>query len=194
MTQLQLTRMAAIATAATAWARNHGTRLALCVLMLALSIGLGACGTNVGQKVAYDFGLGPKPEGYVAPSERVMERLDAVGKAEMKRMNNEQRHGEVKYQDLGNLKGKYYKESKLYTGYQPLEVRALSRGSQEQRGYIGYISYTYHVMQSERKTTRAEAAAATAKVRTGESGTETFRYTFNAGGYWDGSEGDRVKR
>jgi len=151
-----------------------------------------ACGGNVIQKVKYDFGIGEKPEGYEAPSEQVMSQLDGVGKSEMKRMNVEGRHGEVKFHEDGPYKGKYFKEVKKYETYHPVEAKAVSSASQGDRGYVGYVEYTYAMYQSERKSTRAEASAASATVKTYETGRETYRYHFGSGGAWNGGKGERV--
>jgi hypothetical protein len=161
----------------------------VCVLV---SLTCCACGGNVIQKVKYDFGIGQKPEGYEAPSERVMSQLDGVGKSELKRMNVENRHGEVKFQEDGPYKGKYFKEVKKYEKHHPVEAKAVSRAAQGDRGYVGYVEYTYQMYQSERKSTRTEAAAASATIPTHETGRETYRYRFSSGGAWNSSKGERV--
>jgi hypothetical protein len=166
-------------------------------LFVALACVVAGCGTDAGsvvEKVKYDFGIGEKPEGYVSTSDLVRQRLDAVGQMEMKRMNREARHGEIEFQDEGGLKGKYYKRVKVYENAIPLEASATSRGSTEDRGYVGYIEYTYHMYESARKNTRVEAEAEPATIRTGETGREVYRYRFGATGAWDGGEGERTRR
>ena len=158
---------------------------------------LWACQSSPGQvvqKVKYDFGIGEKPEGYEAPSERVMANLDSVGLSEMKRMNIEGRHGEVKFQEQGNLEGKYYREIKVYEQFSPLDVNIVSRSAEQRRGYVGYISFTYRMYQSSRTANRTEAAAAVADLRTDTTDRETYRYRFDAAGNWNGAPGERVRR
>lgn len=163
------------------------------LLAACVAVGLCACQSRVAKKVAYDFGFGEKPEGYVTPSEKIQEKLDGVARSEMKRMNTAARKGEVKYQEQGNLEGKYYKESKVYEAYNTLDVRPMSRGAQSEQSYAGFIAYTYRIYQSERKASRAEAAAASADISTPETGQETYRYKFGAGGNWDGRKGELTK-
>jgi hypothetical protein len=166
-------------------------------LLLALVCVVAGCSTGGGsviEKVKYDFGLGEKPEGYVPTSELVMGRLNAVGQMELKRMNREGRHGEIMFQDEGGLQGKYYKRVKTYQSSIPLEASAVSRGSTDDRGYLGYIEYTYEMYEGARKNTRAEAEAEAATIRTGETGREVYRYRFGATGVWDGGEGERSRR
>jgi hypothetical protein len=151
-------------------------------------------GGGVVDKVMYDFGLGEKPEGYESISDRVMDRLQKVGETELKRLNREGRHGEVLFQDLGGLKGKYYKESKIYESFYPLEANAASRGGVEDRGYVGFIEYSYRVYQGERKGSRTEAGAEAATIGTDERGREVYRYRFSSGGAWDGAKGEKTRR
>jgi hypothetical protein len=146
------------------------------------------------DKVMYDFGVGEAPEGYVSGADKVFEKLPEVGATEIKRLNAEHRHGEVQFQEDG-LHGKYYKETKVYEDYYPLDAQPSSRNSQgDGGGFIGYIEYAYSVYQSPRKDTRAEAAAESASVPTGDSGRETYRYKFSRGGNWDGRKGERSRR
>jgi hypothetical protein len=169
----------------------------LLLVLLCVCAGLSACRSTpseVVQKVKYDFGIGEKPEGYVEPSEKVMARLESVGQSEMKRMNTEHRLGEVKFQQDSALEGKYYKEVKVYENFHPLEVNPVSRGSHGERGYVGFIAYSYRLYQSERFSNRTEAAAASATIGTTETGRETFRYSFSSSGTWTGGEGERVRR
>ena len=151
-------------------------------------------GGSVVEKVKYDFGIGEKPEGYESLSDRVMTRLDAVGKTELKRMNVAGRYGEVQFEDAQGLQGKFYKQVKEYESYQALEAVPISRGSQGERGYIGYVQYTYRIKQGERFSTRTEAEAAPANIRTDVTGKETYRYSFGPGGTWDGAPGEQTSR
>ena len=145
---------------------------------------------QVVDKVLTDFGIREPDEGYVSGAQRVFERLDVVGKTELKRLNQQQRHGTIKYQDE-DLHGKYYKEVKVYENYYPLDAVPASRAGE--RGFTGYIEYSYRVHQSARKSTRAEAMAESASIPTGEEGRETYRYHFSAGGTWDGQEGEKSR-
>jgi len=129
------------------------------VLILS-SVVLSACQRTPGEvvdKVLTDFGVREKPEGYETASDHVFNRLSAVGSAELKRMNQEGRHGEVKFQDEGGLSGKYYKEIKVYEAFHPLEATSVSRTTQNERGFVGYIEYDYRIYQSPRTTNRTEA-------------------------------------
>lgn len=162
-------------------------------LIAATIVGCGGS-SGVMQKVKYDFGIGEKPEGFVAPSERILERLAAVGETEMKRLNAQNRQGEVKFQPETELTGKYYKEIKVYERALPLEANAVTQSSQGKQGYVGYITYTYRIMQSERKDNRIQAEAASANIPTDVSGQETYRYRFSSGGAWDNREGELTRR
>ncbi|MBI4556399.1 MAG: hypothetical protein HY706_02335 [Candidatus Hydrogenedentes bacterium] len=158
-----------------------------------------ACGcqrtpNEVMNKVLVDFGVREKPEGYVEPSDKVFARLRQVGQTEIKRMNQESRQGEIKFQEAEGLQGKYYKEVKVYENFHPLEANAVTRSGQAERGYVGYIEYSYRVYQGARKATRAEAAAEDAGISTDLAGRETYRYKFNAGGIWEGGKGESVTR
>lgn len=150
-------------------------------------------GVSVAEKVKYDFGIGEKPEGYETATDRVMARLEDVGKAEMNRMNSEQRHGEVKFQQQNELQGQFYKETKRYESYLVLDARAVTRSSQKDRGYVGFIEYTYQIYQGERRPTSAEAAAQPANIATTERGRETLRYNFGSSGNWDGAPGEPAR-
>lgn len=146
------------------------------------------------EKVKYDFGIGEKPEGYESVSDRVLTRLDAVGKTELKRMNVENRYGNIQFEDEKGLQGKYYKQVKLYESHQALEAVPVSRGSQGERGFVGYVQYAYRIMQGERFSTRTEAEAAPANIRTEITGKETYRYQFGPGAAWDGAPGELTSR
>lgn len=169
-------------------------RIILAVLLCAFLVSC-ASDNDVGvvEKVKYDFGIGEKPEGYETGSDRVMSRLDGVGKTEMKRMNVEGRHGEIKFQEEGNLGGKYYKEVKVYEAYRPMDARAVSRTSHGERGYVGYVQYDFQVYQSPRVATRVEAEASSATIRTDVAGRETYRYNFGPSGAWDGGPGEETR-
>ncbi|HNV20559.1 MAG TPA: hypothetical protein PLB67_09465 [Candidatus Hydrogenedentes bacterium] len=169
-------------------------RKSLAVALICVLAGCASDGGSVIEKVKYDFGIGEKPEGYVSTSEIIMSRLNAVGQAEMKRMNREGRHGAIEFQDEGGLQGKYFKRVKVYENAVPLEASAVSRGSTDDRGYLGYIEYAYAMHESARKNTRAEAEAEPATIRTGETGREVYRYRFGATGAWDGAKGEPSRR
>ncbi len=163
-------------------------------ILLCMCVAFAGCQSRAMRKIKYDFGIGEKPEGYHVPSDRVTAKLPSVAKTEMKRMNLKDRRGEIKFQQQGNYKGKYYKEIKVYESFTPLEVQPIHRGSDTQRGYIGYISYTYRIHQSERKSNKTEARAAPAVIRTTISGNETYRYRFGSSANWDGQEGERTRK
>lgn len=167
------------------------------LLCLALPFVLAACQRSAGEvasKIKYDFGIGEKPEGYVSGTDKVQQQLDSVGKTEMKRLNVEGRHGEVEFQEESGLQGKYYKEIKVYENYYPLEARAVTKTAEGGRGFVGYIDYTFRILQSERFTTRTEAAAASANLPTDVTGRETYRYNFSSGGTWNGQKGELSQR
>ena len=175
----------------------YTVHLIACVAMLLAATGTG-CATgddnvSVAEKVKYDFGIGEKPEGYETSTDRIMTRLDGVGKTEMKRMNSDARHGEVHFQEDEALKGMFYKETKRFESYLVLDARSVTRSSQEGRGYVGFVEYTYQVYQGERRNTRAEAAAQPANIRTTERGREVLRYNFGPSGNWDGSPGEKAR-
>ncbi len=149
--------------------------------------------SEVADKVLSDFGLREAPEGYVSGSDKVFEQLDVVGAAELKRLNMEQRHGEIKFEGEGR-RGQYYKEAKVYESYHPFDVKAATGGGSRDRGYTGVIEYRYRVFQSARKNTSAEAAAESASTPTDEEGREAYRYSFSMGGVWDGARGERARR
>lgn len=162
-----------------------------CVVVL-----LSACQSSPGsvaQKVMADFGIGEHPEGYVSGSDKVYEQLESVAKTEIKRMNAAGRHGEIKYEGEG-LRGRYYKEVKVYESYYPLDVKAVSGGTSRDRGYVGLIEYRYRIMKGAEHTTRAAASAESASVPTDVEGRETYRYTFTMNGIWDGAPGERARR
>lgn len=149
--------------------------------------------SQVVQKVKYDFGMGEKPEGYVTGAEKVMASLGDVGAVELKRLNIENRHGDVKFQEESGLNGKFYKEVKQYESYYPLDAKAVTNAAEGDRGFLGYIDYSYCIYQSERFSTRPEAEAASADIRTDVQGRESYRYKFSSGGSWDGQKGERAR-
>lgn len=163
----------------------------LAVLSLAGCGGGSGSGGGVMDKVLTDFGVREAPEGHEEPSDRVFAKLDAVGQAELERMNSRDRHGEIKFQDEDGLGGVFYKEVKIYEDYRPLDAQRLSRTSQSTRGYVGYIDYTYRIYQSERRATRTEAQALSATIPVGSRERETYRYHFGASGEWNGGAGER---
>lgn len=165
----------------------------LCVFM---SVCFCACQTeqegSVMNKVLSDFGLKGKPEGYVSGTDRVFESLSTVGATEMKRLNLAEQHGKVKFQQDAELRGKYYKEVKVYEAYFPSDVKPVS-GTHEATGYVGYIDYEYRIYQSMRKESAALAEGETADIPTDVTGREKFRYSFGSTGDWSGGKGERVK-
>jgi len=170
----------------------------LSVLVVALS-GLALCAcqhgpTGVVDKVLVDFGVRPQPEGYVSGADRVFEKLGLIGEAELKRLNQDTRQGEVKFEEEKGIHAKYYKQTKVYEDAHPLDAQATAHSATSEGGYVGYIEYSYRIYQSARKSKRVEAEAETATVATDETGREVYRYEFNQGGDWNGGQGKRVKR
>jgi hypothetical protein len=164
--------------------------------LLALSAALAGCASpgDVTNKVLADFGLRDRPEGYVSGGDRVFDRLATVATTEMKRMNMEERHGDVKFQEDTGFGGKFYTEVKRYEEFQALDAQPMSRAAEGERGFVGYVEYRYRIYQSERRDTRTEAAALSATIPTEQSGSEIYRYRFNSGGIWDGQKGEQTKR
>jgi hypothetical protein len=164
----------------------------LCLICLFGCLCVAGCKTDgggtVGQKVLADFGLGERPEGYVSGSDKVYQQLDTVGQAEMKRMNSEGREGKIKFEQDG-LKGRYFKEVKVYESARPVDVKSSTASAD--RGYVGFIEYEFRLYHGEDKPTRAEAAGQSADISTDVTGRETMRYNFNTSGTWDGGKGDR---
>lgn len=162
-----------------------------CVFVVCVCIA--GCG-GAANKVLQDFGIQNRPEGYVSGSDRVMERMNDVGKSELNRLNLQNRRGEVRYDDTDRLHGKYYKVVKVYERFYPLDANASGRTSaKRQRGFVGYIDYSYSYYESPRKTLRAEAAIEVADIPTGEGGRETYRYRFDAAGTWNGGKGELIR-
>lgn len=151
------------------------------------------CGGATG-KVLQDFGIRERPEGYESGADRVMARMNDVGKSEMKRLNLRERRGEVRYDDRDALRGQYYKAVKVYERFYPLDANASGRTSTSRvRGFVGYIEYSYSYYEGPRKISRTEAAAQVADIPTGEGGRETYRYRFNSGGAWNGAKGELIR-
>lgn len=150
--------------------------------------------SQVVDKVLVDFGVREQPEGHVSGADRVFERLAGVGRTEIKRLNQEVRHGEVKFQEEKGLRGKYYKEVTVFEDFHPLDAQATSRTSDNDRGFVGYIEYSYRKFQSVRTSGRTEAAAQSADIPTDQTGSEVYRYRFGPGGEWDGTKGEKVRR
>jgi hypothetical protein len=169
-------------------------KLSLVILCAVVVCGCQRGPSEVADKVLADFGLREQPEGTVTGSDKVMDRLATVGKMEMSRMNVKGREGEVKFQEDEGLQGKYYKEVKKYDAARAVDATAVSNPAQSDRGYVGYIDYSYEIYQSERRNTKVEAAALDADIPTGVRGRETYRYNFSSGGAWQGGEGELVKK
>jgi hypothetical protein len=163
-----------------------------------LCVVLCACQTPEGgvmNKVLTDWGIKSQPEGHVSESDQVFKQLATVGPAEMKRMNDEMQHGQVKFQKESDLKGKYYKEVKVYESFYPVEAKSLARnGGGADAGFEGYIEYSFRMYQSMRKSDAVEAEAETASIPTDTVGRDLYRYHFKIGGEWDGGKGEKAKR
>jgi len=163
---------------------------AFLVLLLAVACQHGP--DTVVDTVLMDFGLKERPEGYVSAADKVMEQLRGIGETEMRRMNQEGRLGEVKFQESGAGKGGYYKEVKVYEKHRPLDAKVVSGSATDGRGFTGYIEYTYTIYQSPRYPTRIEAQAATANARTDITGSEIYLYRFTSADMWDRNRGDKT--
>lgn len=163
------------------------------LLVLSLS-GCASDSGSAGSKILQDFGIRERSEDYVSGKDTVFARLDDVGKTELKRMNLAARSGEVKFEDQGELRGKYYKEVKIYQRHYPLEVDPTGSTRARDRGYIARIEYSYRLYQGPRKSTRTAAAAEVADISTSQRGRETYRYHFSSSGIWDGAKGDLTRR
>ena len=146
------------------------------------------------NKVLRDFGIRDRPEGFETGESRAMTRLNEVGNVEMKRLNLAGRRGEVKFESTGGIQGKYYKEVKVYDNFYPLDVRPAARTSTGPGGYVGFIEYSYRLLQSARKSNRAQASAETASIGSDIRGRETYRYHLNSAGVWSGGNGELVRR
>lgn len=169
-------------------------KITIALVVAVLAAGCSSAPDGIGNKVLQDFGLRERPEGYVSGADRVFDRLTQVGRAELKRMNAEGRHGEVKFESAGGLRSKYYKEVKVYKEFYPLDSQPAARTATGDRGYVGYIEYSYEILEGARRNNRTEAAAENASIPTDNVGRETYRYSFNTGGVWSGGKGDKVRR
>lgn len=169
------------------------------MVFVAMGILLSACSSGreggVVNNVMSDFGLKAKPEGYQSEADQVMQRLGNVGPAELKRLNIAEQQGHVKFQQDGELKGKYYKEVKVYESFYPTDAQAVSRAgnSDADRGFTGFIDYAYRMYQSPRKASSSEAEAESASIPTDITGRETYRYNFGGSGEWNGGKGEKVR-
>lgn len=149
---------------------------------------------GVTDKVMQDFGVQDRPEDYVSGADRVMERLNDVGKAELNRMNAENRAGRIEFDESDELHGKFYKVLKRYERHYPLDANATGRTSgNRERGFVGYVEYSYSYYEGPRKNTRVEAGDAVADIPTRDDGRETYRYRFNSAGAWNGTRGELVR-
>lgn len=162
--------------------------LCICLMMTACQTDSG----TVTQKVLADFGLAERPEGYVSGADRVYEQMDSVGATEMKRLNAAERYGKILFEGEG-VRGKYFKEVKVYESYYPLDVQAVSGGGTRDRGFTGLIEYRYRIFKGAPRGTKTEAAAEPASISTDVVGKEIYRYNFSTGGVWDGGNGERSK-
>jgi hypothetical protein len=149
------------------------------------------CGST-GEKVLQDFGIKDRPEDYQSGADKVMGNLDNVGKVEMDRMNTASRRGQILYDKGDGLTtGAYYKRTKVYENYHPLDAAASSKTNRnDPLSFVGYIEYNFRYYESPRKPTRVEAEAQNADIPSGNEGSETYRYRFDAGGNWTGGKGE----
>lgn len=147
---------------------------------------------GVVNKVLSDFGLREKPEGYVSETDKVFQRLSEIGNTEIKRLNQEGRKGEVKFEQKGP-RGEYYKEVKVYEEYLPLDVNPVSHSGETGQSYVATIQYSYRVYRSAPKPTRIEAQDSIADIPTETKGTEIYKYILGPGGVWNGERGQKVK-
>ncbi len=172
-------------------------RLCACVLCVALAGcgGGGGGGGGVVDTVLQDFGIKDRPSDYVSGADKVYAALNDVGQAEMKRLNFEDRHGQVKFEDAEGIRGKYYKEVKVYESFHPIDANATGRtAGSGTRGFAGYLEFGYRYFQGARKSNRTEAEAEVASIPTDNRGRETYRYHFNSAGHWMGGEGEPVNK
>jgi hypothetical protein len=162
--------------------------------LLIVSIFLAGCGGGVGSTILQDFGIQDRPDDYVSGADRVMTTMRTVGATEMKRMNTANRHGEVKYDSSDSLRGKFYKEVRVYTKAYPLDAQPIGRqGNRKENGFRGLIEYAYVLNESPRFANRTEAAAANATIPGRDGGRERYRYRFGSSGTWDGGKGELVR-
>ncbi|HIA48950.1 MAG TPA: hypothetical protein EYN96_13500 [Candidatus Hydrogenedentes bacterium] len=153
------------------------------------------CGGGVGNTILQDFGIRDRPEDYVSGADRVMESMRAVGATEIKRLNSANRHGEIRYDGSDALRGKFYKEVRVYTKSYPLDAQPIGRqGNRKETGFRGLIEYAYVLNESARFANRTEAAAANADIPGRAVARERYRYRFTSGGAWDGGKGELVRQ
>ena len=165
-----------------------------CILCLVVAgCGGGGSGGGVVDTVMQDFGLKDRPDEYVSGADKVYARLNEVGQGEMKRLNIENRHGEIKFDEAGGIRGKYYKEVKVYESFHPLDANATGRtAGSSTRGFVGYLEFGYRYFQGARKVNRTEAEAEVANIPTDNRSRETYRYRFNSAGQWMGGKGEPI--
>lgn len=147
---------------------------------------------GVVNKVLSDFGLREKPEGYVSETDKVFQRLGEIGATELQRLNLENRHGQIKFEQKG-ARGEYYKEVKVYTQYYPIDAKPVSHSGESGQSYTATIEYAYSIYRSASKSTRAEAQESTADIPAGIEGRETYRYSLGPAGVWNGEKGQKIK-
>lgn len=165
--------------------------LAISLLTLILT----GCNGNVTDTIKQDFGLQERPEDYESGEERCMKSMRTVGLTELKRLNAETQHGEIKYQEGDALNGKFYKEVKRYTKSYPISANVLARsGNKKATGFNGTIEYAYEIYEGPRFSNRTKAEASDVEIPSGKRGREAYRYTFSANGTWDGGKGKKVAR
>lgn len=169
-------------------------QLGIVILALLLCSCQGGRQGNVLDNVLGDFGLKERPEGYVSGADKVMQNLEGVGRSEMRRMNIANRQGEILYQTNSEGEGRYYKKVKVYGNYYAQRARAVTRSNDDDRGYVGFIEYSYRVYESARKRNRTMAAAEEASIATDKTGRETYRYNFSSSGNWRGGKGELTKK
>lgn len=168
-------------------------RLAAAVACVALVAGCASdSGSGVVDTVLQDFGIKDRPEGYQSGSDKVFGRLSEVGTSELKRLNAAGRHGVIKFDEGDGVRGKYYKEVKVYENFYPSDAQRSGTGPVAERGYAGYIEYAYRIYQGRRCNNRTEAQAELSTIPTEERGRETLRYQFSSGGVWLGGDGQKV--
>ena len=164
------------------------------LFIVPLILVMAGCGSNVGQTVMQDFGLQDRPDDYVSGEDRVFQSMRAVGDTELKRLNTENRRGEIVYEDAGNLQGKYYKRVKRYDRAYPLDATPEGRRSNRVvQGYSAIIEYSYEIYEGRRESNRTNAEATDAEIPSGERGRDRFRYHFSTSGNWDGNEGEQIR-
>jgi len=163
-----------------------------CQLLLAGLLVTG-CQTGVVNTVLVHWGIRQAPEGTPNETDKIFNKLASVGEIEIKRMNQENQRGKILFQDKGDMRGKYYKESKVYENYFPVDVETASRVRGEDQGFVGFIEYSYRIYQSERKTNRTEAEAQAPCIPTDQTGRERYRYAFGPTGEWNSRKGQRAR-